>query len=230
LASIPRLLDLEQIVVETRAFEADPAHYRENRARMVAGDLLRNAVGTLGGARPKVNARAQDGSLFRQVRGLSNKDGAEIVATRADRPFESVDDLWRRADVPVSSLVQLAETDAMKESPGPTRREVLWALKALREEPLELFSAAAQREGRTIEEVREPAMSLRPMTSGREVIEDLPPRRADATPASCELPEGGACKPPHRDLRRCHERPRRQMAHCGRPCLCVRSRDPQRAS
>jgi len=64
LASIPRLLDLEQIVVEARAFEADPAHYRENRARMVAGDLPRNAVGTLGGARPKVNARAQDGSLW----------------------------------------------------------------------------------------------------------------------------------------------------------------------
>jgi serine/threonine-protein kinase HipA len=64
LVSIPRLLDLEQIVVEARAFEADPAHYRENRARMIGGDLLRNAVGTLGGARPKVNARAQDGSLW----------------------------------------------------------------------------------------------------------------------------------------------------------------------
>jgi serine/threonine-protein kinase HipA len=35
LASIPRLLDLEQVIVEARAFEADPAHYRENRARMV---------------------------------------------------------------------------------------------------------------------------------------------------------------------------------------------------
>ena len=63
-ASIPRLLDLEQIVIEARAFEADPAHYRDNRARMVAGDLLRNAVGTLGGARPKVNARARDGALW----------------------------------------------------------------------------------------------------------------------------------------------------------------------
>jgi error-prone DNA polymerase len=109
---------------------------------------------------------------FRQVRGLSNKDGAEIVAARADRPFESVDDLWRRADVPVSSLVQLAEADAMNESLGLARREALWALKALRDEPLELFSAAAQREARTIEEVREPAVSLRPMTSGGEVVED----------------------------------------------------------
>jgi hypothetical protein len=27
------------------------------------------------------------------VHGLSNRDGAEIVAARADRPFESVDDL-----------------------------------------------------------------------------------------------------------------------------------------
>jgi error-prone DNA polymerase len=80
---------------------------------------------------------------FRQVRGLSNKDGAEIVAARADQLFESVDDLWRRSDVPVASLVQLAEADAMNESLGLARREALWAL---RDEPLELFAAAAQRE------------------------------------------------------------------------------------
>jgi len=109
---------------------------------------------------------------FRQVRGLSNKDGAEIVAARADRPFESIDDLWRRADVPVSSLVQLAEADAMNESLGLARREALWALKALRDEPLELFAAAAQREARTIEEVREQTVSLRSMTTGGEVVAD----------------------------------------------------------
>jgi error-prone DNA polymerase len=109
---------------------------------------------------------------FRQVRGLSNKEGAEIVAARADRRFESVDDLWRRADVPVASLVQLAEADAMNESLGLARREALWALKALRDEPLELFAAAAARESRTIEEVREPTVTLRPMTSGGEVVED----------------------------------------------------------
>ena len=109
---------------------------------------------------------------FRQVRGLANKDGAEIVAARADRPFESVDDIWRRADVPVASLVQLAEADAMNESIGLTRREALWALKALRDEPLELFAAAARREHRTIEEIREPQVSLRLMTAGGEVVED----------------------------------------------------------
>jgi error-prone DNA polymerase len=66
----------------------------------------------------------------------------------------------------------LAEADAMNESLGLARREALWALKALRDEPLELFAAAAKREARTIEEVREPAVSLRPMTSGGEVVED----------------------------------------------------------
>jgi error-prone DNA polymerase len=103
---------------------------------------------------------------------LANKDGAEIVSVRADRPFNSVDDLWRRADVPVASLVQLAAADAMKESLGLARREALWALKGLRDEPLELFAAAAQRESRTIEEVREPAVALRPMSAGGEVVQD----------------------------------------------------------
>jgi len=109
---------------------------------------------------------------FRQVRGLANKDGAEIVAARADRPFESVDDLWRRSDVPVASLVQLAEADAMNESLGLARRQALWALKALRDEPLELFAAASRREARTVEEIREPSVSLRAMTAGGEVVED----------------------------------------------------------
>jgi serine/threonine-protein kinase HipA len=84
--SIPRLLDLEQIVVEARAFEADPVHYRQHRARMIGGDLLRNAVGSLGGGRPKVNAKAQDGSLW--VVKLAKIDDqyaiacAEVVALR----------------------------------------------------------------------------------------------------------------------------------------------------
>jgi error-prone DNA polymerase len=95
--------------------------------------------------------------------------GIEIMRWR---PLPPSDGLWRRSDVPVDSLVQLAEADAMNESLGLDRREALWALKALRDEPLELFAAAAQRESKTIEEVREPAVTLRPMTSGDEVVED----------------------------------------------------------
>jgi len=78
LASIPRLLDLSQVIAEARAFEADPIHYREKRAHMIGGDLLRNAVGTLGGARPKVNARAEDGSLW--IVKLAKTDDAYAVA------------------------------------------------------------------------------------------------------------------------------------------------------
>lgn len=62
--SVPRLLDLEKVIAEARAFEADPIHYREKRAKLLGGELLRNAVGSLGGARPKVNARAENGSLW----------------------------------------------------------------------------------------------------------------------------------------------------------------------
>ena len=51
----------------------------------------------------------------------------------------------------------------MNESLGLARREALWALKALRDEPLGLFAAASRREARTVEEVREPQVALRPM-------------------------------------------------------------------
>src|SRR6202041_322232 len=85
---------------------------------------------------------------FRQVRGLSNKDGAALVAARGETPFSSVDDLWRRAKVPVSSLVELADADAMNDALGLARRQALWAIKALRDEPLELWTAAAEREAR----------------------------------------------------------------------------------
>lgn len=62
--SIPRLLDLEKIVVEARAFETDPIGYREQRARMIGGGLLEHAIGTLGGARPKVNAKDAKGAIW----------------------------------------------------------------------------------------------------------------------------------------------------------------------
>jgi len=52
------------------------------------------------------------------------------------------------------------------------RREALWAIKALRDEPLPIFAAASAREAKTVPELREPAVALRPMTAGGEVVED----------------------------------------------------------
>jgi error-prone DNA polymerase len=62
---------------------------------------------------------------LRMVRGLPNSHGATLVGARADRPFASVDDLWRRAGVPVTALVQLAEADAFQPSLQLAKRRAM---------------------------------------------------------------------------------------------------------
>ncbi len=109
---------------------------------------------------------------MRLVRGLATADAARIVAARADQPFASVDDMWRRSGVPVASLVELAEADAFLPSLRLERRDALWAIKALRDEPLPLFAAAAEREARAVAEQQEPEVELRQMTDGHNVVED----------------------------------------------------------
>jgi serine/threonine-protein kinase HipA len=62
--NVPRLHDLDEVIRQARAFEEDPAGYARRRAELVGGDLLAEAVGSLGGARPKVNARDTEGALW----------------------------------------------------------------------------------------------------------------------------------------------------------------------
>ncbi|MCG8273885.1 error-prone DNA polymerase [Aquamicrobium sp. NLF2-7] len=109
---------------------------------------------------------------LRMVKGLGDAEAARLVSCREDRSFASVDDLWRRAGISAAALVELAEADAFRPSLGLARREALWAIKPLRDEPLPLFAAAARREAEVLPEQAEPAVSLRPMTAGREVVED----------------------------------------------------------
>jgi len=109
---------------------------------------------------------------LRMVKGLGNAEAARLVTCRAGQPFLSVDDLWRRASIPAAALAELAEADAFRPSLGLARREALWAIKALRDEPLPLFAAATAREATPIAEQDEPEVSLRPMTAGSEVVED----------------------------------------------------------
>ena len=108
---------------------------------------------------------------LRMVRGLAEADAARLVAARADMPFGSVEELWRRAGVPASSLTRLAQADAFL-GLGLSRREALWAVKALRDAPLPLFLAADERERALVPETSEPRTVLTPMTEGREVVED----------------------------------------------------------
>jgi error-prone DNA polymerase len=109
---------------------------------------------------------------MRMVRGLADVDAARIVAVRTDDVFTSVEDMWRRSRVPAASLVQLAEADAFLPSLHLPRRDALWAIKALRDEPLPLFAARAEREMQTITEQLEPNVDLRQMTEGHNVVED----------------------------------------------------------
>jgi error-prone DNA polymerase len=100
------------------------------------------------------------------VKGLSEKDAIRILDARAERSFASVEDIWRRSGVPAATLEKLANADALH-SLGLSRRDALWQVRGLGERPLPLFAAADRSEAGL-----EPEVRLRPMTDGREVVED----------------------------------------------------------
>ena len=103
---------------------------------------------------------------FRLVRGLDNRAAATLVGVRGEGAFSSIEDLWHRSGIGAANLVSLAEADAFLPAFGLARREALWAIKPLRDEPLPLFAAAAAREQ------IEPGVALRPLSAGGEVVED----------------------------------------------------------
>ncbi|WP_431469047.1 error-prone DNA polymerase [Sphingosinithalassobacter sp. LHW66-3] len=103
---------------------------------------------------------------MRIVHGLSNQDAARILGARSERPFASVEDMWRRSGVPLAALEKLARADAFA-SLGLDRRQALWAIKGLGEKPLPLFAAAD-----ALERGEEAPVALDPLSAGREVVED----------------------------------------------------------
>ena len=109
---------------------------------------------------------------LRMVRGLANADGAKIVAARGDTPFAGPEDLWFRSGIPPAAIEKLADADAFAtcETQGAAalpRRDALWRVRGLAAAPLPLFAAA---DARAL--ANEPAATLRPMSEGREVVED----------------------------------------------------------
>ena len=108
---------------------------------------------------------------MRIVQGLSEDDAGKIVEARAQAPFASIEDVWRRSKVKPAALERLARADAFR-ALGLDRRQALWAIKALGQAPLLLFGAADARAGRTVPESREAPVALLPLTEGREVVED----------------------------------------------------------
>ena len=112
-----------------------------------------------------------DGALavrlgLRRVRGLKEDDAARLVLARGEDPYRSIADLWRRAKVQTGSLSRLAQADAFTPSLGLQRREAGWAIDALRDDVLPLFDQTGA------SELNEPAPDLKPMTEGRQIVED----------------------------------------------------------
>jgi len=99
---------------------------------------------------------------LRIVHGVSLVHAARIIDARNDRPFVSVEDLWRRSGVPLAALEKLAKADAFH-GLDLDRRQALWAIRGLGETPLPLLEAA---------ERREQPVTLVALTAGREVVED----------------------------------------------------------
>ena len=108
---------------------------------------------------------------LRIVRGLANAEAAMIPLARADHPFTSIEDLWRRAGLSVAALERLADADAFG-SIKINRRDGLWEVRGLSDEPLPLFAAADARDTQIRPEGHEPQVELTPLTGGQEVVED----------------------------------------------------------
>ncbi|WP_010161711.1 error-prone DNA polymerase [Sphingomonas sp. PAMC 26617] len=108
---------------------------------------------------------------LRQIRGLSNADGAAIVGARGTGAFDSVEDVWRRSGVQRAAIEKLADGDAFHAF-ATDRRQGLWKVRGLGEAPLPLFAAADRAADSVSAEGVEPDVALRPLTDGREVIED----------------------------------------------------------
>jgi error-prone DNA polymerase len=108
---------------------------------------------------------------MRIVQGLAQADAEAILAARADGPFTSIEETWRRSGVKPAALERLARADAFQ-CLGLDRRQALWEIKALGSAPLPLLAAADAREGAVRPEAAEVPVALAPLTAGRETVED----------------------------------------------------------
>ena len=115
--------------------------------------------------------RRHDGALalrlgFRQIKGFRQAD-AEVIARAAGNGYPDPESLWLRTKLEPAVLERLAEADAFA-GMGLTRRDALWAVKAIRAPtPLPLFADPLDGEG-----IHEPEMDLPLMHLGEEVVED----------------------------------------------------------
>ncbi|MGY6250050.1 error-prone DNA polymerase [Bosea thiooxidans] len=121
--------------------------------------------------RPRRGSRRDPFALrlgFCQIDGFKEDWGNAIAETReAGGPYRDVEELMRRADLPVRAMRLLADADAFR-SLGLDRREALWAVRRLPDDAaLPLFQAASARELG-----QEPAMALPTMPLAEHIVAD----------------------------------------------------------
>ncbi len=110
---------------------------------------------------------------LREIKGISEEDAA-LIAEKRGVGYNSVRDVWLRTGLHPRVLERLADADAFS-SLGLTRRDALWAAKALgrvgdRDDDLPLFATDAPAIQRLV--AREPDVALPPMPLGEEVVND----------------------------------------------------------
>jgi error-prone DNA polymerase len=93
--------------------------------------------------------------------------GEQIIARRDPVSYGSVEDVWRRAGVPIAALEKIADADGFR-SFGLNRRQALWAIRGLDDPELPLMIVAPPSPA----PAREPKVRLRPMPAGGEVVAD----------------------------------------------------------
>jgi error-prone DNA polymerase len=112
---------------------------------------------------------------LRQIKGLREEDAERIVAERiggaATRAYRTVRDLWLRTGLSPRTIERLADADAFG-SLGLTRRQALWAAKALgrvgnEQDDLPLFRVNSPSPC-----AGEPDVQLPSMAPGEEVVND----------------------------------------------------------
>ena len=106
---------------------------------------------------------------FRQIKQF-RKSEAERLVTARNHGYDSIHNLWRRSELSVISLEQLAQADAFS-SIGLSRRTSLWEIRGLDVPLPPLLAAAETRHGiRTFKPKIQ--ADLPRMTAGEEVIQD----------------------------------------------------------
>jgi error-prone DNA polymerase len=106
---------------------------------------------------------------LRMAKGLSETHAAKLIACRSVVAYRDVEDVWRRAGVPVSALERLAYADAFQGF-GIARRNALWAIRGLDDTELPLMIAAGPPPRPALS--HEPPVVLPPMPAGGEVVSD----------------------------------------------------------